>query len=110
MATLAQSTTSYSSAPANTWLTAYTNYVTKAEFNRIGWAATAIAIQGCLLSPTLLLVMSYFGGGDWQFLASMLCFLLVLVPILAAMPVKYIFPTFITSLVLHLLIILIDIL
>jgi hypothetical protein len=40
----------------------------------------------------------------------MLCFLLVLVPILAAMPVKYIFPTFITSLVLHLLIILIDIL
>ncbi|MDB5242991.1 MAG: hypothetical protein JWP57_3616, partial [Spirosoma sp.] len=56
MATLAHSTSSYFSASNSVWLTAYMNYVTKAEFNRIGWAATAIAIQGCLLSAVLLLV------------------------------------------------------
>ncbi|GAB3883292.1 hypothetical protein [Spirosoma agri] len=110
MATLAHSTTDYTTTPATNWLTAYNNYVAKAEFNRIGWAATAVAIQGCILSPTLLLVMAYHGGGDWQFLASMMGFLLVLVPILSALPVKYIFPTFAASLVLHLLIILIDLL
>jgi hypothetical protein len=108
MATLAHSTPSYTSAPASEWLTAYTNYVTKAEFNRIGWAATAIAIQGCILSPVLLLLMSYYGGGDWQFLVSILSFLLVLVPILAAMPVKYIFPTFATSLILHIIMVVIN--
>ncbi len=110
MATLANATTAYTNAPTTNWLTAYKNYVDKAEYNRIGWAATAIAIQGCLLSPTLLLLMAYFKGGDWQFLTSMLCFLLVLVPILAAMPVKYIFPAFATSFVIHLAIILLDIL
>jgi len=108
MATLAHSTTSYTDSPANSWLTAYNQYVAKAEFNRIGWAATAVALQGCILSPVLLLVMFSYGGGDWQFLFSMLCFLLVLIPILAAMPVKYIFPAFATSLVFHILVILID--
>lgn len=110
MATLANATTTYTTASTTNWLRVYTNYVDKAEYNRIGWAATALAIQGCLLSPTLLLLMAYFKGGDWQFLTSMLCFLLVLVPILAAMPVKYIFPTFATSFVIHLAIILLDIL
>jgi hypothetical protein len=109
MATLAQLTTDYTTSTTN-WLTLYKNFAAKAEFNKIGWAATAVAIQGCILSPTLLLVMAYFGGGDWQFLVSMLCFLLVLVPILAAMPVKYIFPTFTTSLLIHLAIILLDLL
>ena len=108
MTTLTHVSTNYTNTQSNTWLMAYENYVAKAEFNRIGWAATAVAIQGCILSPTLLLIMSYFGGGDWQFLASMICFLLVLVPILSAMPVKYIFPAFAISLTLHLLIILID--
>lgn len=110
MATLTHSTIENTPAMASDWLTAYENYVTKAEFNRVGWAATAIAVQGCILSPTLLLIMAHYGGGDWQFLTSMLCFLLVLVPILAAMPVKYIFPTFIISLVIHLLVIMIDLL
>ena len=110
MATLAHSTTDYTNATTNSWLATYKNYIAKAEFNRIGWAITAMALQGCILSPGLLLVMSYFGGGDWQFLVSMLCFLAVLVPILSAMPVKYIFPAFATSLVLHLLMILIDLL
>lgn len=110
MATLAHSTVDYSNTNTKTLLSSYKQYVAKAEFNRIGWAATAVAIQGCILSPTLLLIMAYYGGGDWQFLVSMLCFLLVLVPILAAMPVKYIFPTFATSVVIHLLIILADLL
>lgn len=110
MATLSHSTTAYTNAPATNWLTTYNKFVAKAEFNRFGWAATALAIQGCLLSPTLLLIMAYFGGGDWQFLASMLCFLLVLVPILSAMSVKYIFPAFATSFLIHLAIILIDLL
>lgn len=110
MAILANATTTYTNTSATNWLTAYKNYADKAEYNRIGWAATALAIQGCLLSPTLLLLMAYFKGGDWQFLVSMLCFLLVLVPILSAMPVKYIFPAFATSFVIHLVIILLDIL
>lgn len=106
MATLAHSTNSYTTD--NSWLSSYTNFINKAEFTRFGWAASALAIQGCILSPALLLVMAYFGGGDWQFLVSMLCFLLVLVPILSAMPVKYIFPAFATSVILHLLMIAID--
>ena len=110
MATLTHATTDYSTTSATNWLTAYNTYVEKAEFNRIGWAATAVALQGCILSPTLLLVMFNTGGGDWQFLLSMLCFLLVLVPILSALPVKYIFPAFATSLILHVLVILIDLL
>ncbi|WP_420150925.1 hypothetical protein [Spirosoma sp.] len=110
MATLAQSTTAYTNAAETTWSTTYKNFVANAEFNRFGWAATALAIQGCVLSPTLLLLMAYFGGGDWQFLVSMFCFLLVLVPILSAMSVKYIFPAFATSFVIHLTIIVIDLL
>lgn len=111
MATLTQqNTTAYTTASTTNWLTIYKNFVAKADFNRIGWAATALAIQGCILSPVLLLTMSYFNGGDWQFLVSMLAFLAVLVPVLAAMPVKYIFRSFAVSLVLHLAIILINIL
>ncbi|WP_461115335.1 hypothetical protein [Spirosoma jeollabukense] len=110
MATLTHATTDYSSTSSSHWLTTYKNYVDKAEFNRIGWAATAVALQGCILSPVLLLVMFNTGGGDWQFLMSMLCFLLVLVPVLSALPVKYIFPAFVTSLILHVLVILIDLL
>ncbi|GAB2514618.1 hypothetical protein [Spirosoma aerophilum] len=110
MATLAHSTSDYTNASAGSSLSAYNNYVAKAEFNRFGWATTALAIQGCILSPALLLIMSYFGGGDWQFLISMFCFLGVLVPILSAMPVKIIFPAFATSLVLHVLMIAIDLL
>jgi len=108
MATLAHATTDYT--PTTNWLASYNDYVAKAEFNRIGWAATAVALQGCILSPVLLLVMFYFGGGDWQFLASMLCFLSVMVPVLSALPVKYIFPTFAFSFVVHIAIILLDIL
>ena len=110
MATLAHTSADYTSSSVANWLTAYKKFVAKAEFNRIGWAATAVAVQGCLLSPTLLLVMAYFGGGDWQFLVSMLSFLLVLVPVLSAMHVKYIFPTFATSVLIHLIIILVDLL
>lgn len=110
MVTLTQSPASHTPIPVQNWLTNYKTYVTKSEFNRIGWAATVIAIQGCILSPALLLVMSYYGGGDWQFLVSMLSFLLVLMPVLAAQPVKYIFPAFAISFVLHLLMMAIDLL
>ena len=110
MTTLAHTTTAYTNASATNWLTTYKNFAAKAEFNRFGWAVTALAIQGCLLSPTVLLLMAYLGGGDWQFLASMLCFLLVLIPILSAMSVKYIFPAFATSFIIHLTIIVINLL
>lgn len=82
----------------------------QAEFNRIGWAATFVTIQGCLLTPALLLTMFYFGGSDWQLLAGNLSFLLVLVPILSAMPVNYLFPAFGISLLLHLVLILTNVL
>lgn len=108
MATLSQSTTPYTAT--NSWLTTYTTFVDNAEFNRIGWAATAIALQGCILSPVLLLVMAYYGGGDWQFLVSMSGFLCVLIPILSAMSVRYIFPAFALSVVVHLIVILVDLL
>lgn len=110
MATLTHTSTDYTETTANKLLASYKNYVEKAEFNRLAWGATAITIQGCILSPVLLLVMSHYGGGDWQFLVSIFCFLLVLVPILSAMPVKYIFPAFAISTVLHILMIAIDLL
>ncbi|AKD57441.1 hypothetical protein [Spirosoma radiotolerans] len=109
MATLTQPSV-YTTNPSSNWLTTYQNFIHKAEFNRIGWAATAVAIQGCILAPALLLAMFYFGGGDWQFLVGMLSFMLVLVPVLSAMSVKYIIPTFAISVAIHVLIILIDVL
>jgi hypothetical protein len=109
MATLTQST--FYVAPAtSSLLNRYRQFTANAEFNRLGWAATALTIQGCILSPVHILLMSTYGGGDWQFLVSMLCFLLVLVPILAAQPVKYIFPAFSISLLVHLSMVLLNLL
>ncbi|QIP11616.1 hypothetical protein G8759_02700 [Spirosoma aureum] len=110
MATLTHSTTAYTHSQEANWITTYKNFVARSEFNRIGWAATFVAIQGCILSPALLLVMAYMGGGDWQFLVSNLCFLAVLIPVLSVLPMKYIFPSFAMSTVIHLAIILLDIL
>lgn len=110
METLTHHTSAYTDSHSTGWLSTYKNFVEKAEFNRIGWAITALAIQGCILSPVLLLTMEYFHGGDWQFLVSMFGFLSILVPVLSAMPVKYIFPTFALSAVVHVAIILINIL
>ncbi|QJD79869.1 hypothetical protein [Spirosoma rhododendri] len=109
MATLSH-TSAYTSTPTNKWLARYQKFVTDGEFNRTGWAATALAVQGCILSPTLLLTMAYLGGGDWQFLTGMLCFLLVLIPILAAMPLKTLVPAFVLSFVIQAAIILLNIL
>lgn len=109
MATLTQST-QYTVTNNTNWLNRYTQFANAAEFNRLGWAATALTIQGCVLSPVHILLMSVYGGGDWQFLVSMLCFLLVLVPILSALPVKYIFPAFGISLLVHLSMILLNLL
>ncbi|GAA4413797.1 hypothetical protein GCM10023187_42510 [Nibrella viscosa] len=112
MATVSHASTVYTgphSQKAN-WPAQYADYVAKAEFNRIGWAASALAVQGCILSPALLLTMAYFGGGDWQFLVSMLGFLVVLVPVLAALPVRFIFRMFTLSALAHLIIILINVL
>ncbi|MCK8491324.1 hypothetical protein M0L20_05635 [Spirosoma sp. RP8] len=110
MATLTHSSPAYTTNSYSRWRSAYTNFVNKAEFNRFGWAATAAIIQGCLLSPVLLLTLFYYGGSDWQFLASNLSFLMVLIPILSAMHVKYIFPTFGISFILHVTLILYNVL
>lgn len=113
MATLTQVTTSSPStvfSPATNWLASYQVFIANANFYRIGWAGTALIIQGCLLSPTLLLTMFTFGGGDWQLLVSNFCFMLVLIPFLLLMPVKYILPAFVLSFVVHLAIILVNVL
>jgi len=110
MAALSHSTTSYAPADSASFLAQYKQFVDGSEFNRTGWAATALMIQGCLLSPTMLLTMMYFGGGDWQFLTGMLCFLLVLVPILGAQKMKYIFGGFFVSLAVHLVLIALNVL
>ena len=112
MATLSQSAHSYGNNASFTqnWQKSYSAFVAKAEFNRFGWAATALMFQGCLLTPVLLLTMFQFGGGDWQLLTSNLSFLLVLVPVLSAMSVKYLFPAFAFSALLHLTLILMNVL
>lgn len=110
MATITHSTATYTGNTQTGWLTQYNKFAEKAEFNRIGWAATLLTIQGCVLSPALLLVMAYYGGGDWQFLVGNLSFLMVLIPVLAAQPVKYIFPAFGLSLLIHITLILLDLL
>ena len=102
MATLSHSTAHVNNS---NWLTNFNQFAEDAEFNRMGWACTALMFQGCLLSPILLLTMAYFNGGDWQFLVSMFCFLGVLIPILSAQKVKYLFIGFSISLVLHLVMI-----
>ena len=108
MATLSPSTTSYNESATLT--EKYSQFVEAAEFNRVGWTATAMMIQGCLLSPVLLLTMMYFGGGDWQFLTGMLTFLLVIVPILGAQKMKYVFGGFLISLVVNLAMIALNVL
>jgi hypothetical protein len=112
MATLTQVTTVHSQSHSLTtnWLDAYQLFIANAQFCRVGWAATALIIQGCLLSPTLLLTMFTFGGGDWQLLTSNLCFLLVLILFCSAMNVKYILPAFVFSFFVHLAIILMNVL
>ena len=105
-AMITQTTTSYGHQEAKGLMASYYKFIEKAEFTRTGWAATAMMIQGCVLSPALLISMSYLHGGDWQFLASMLGFLTVLVPILGALPVRVIIPCFLISLALHIAIIL----
>jgi len=102
METLSHSTTYTESVPFSK---KYAQFVEDSEFNRTGWTATALMIQGCILSPSLLLSMFYLGGGDWQFLTGMLCFLLVIVPILGAQKMKYIFGGFFLSLAIHVAII-----
>lgn len=105
MATLSQTSAHTFETSTSNWLTSYKNFVAKSEFTRIGWAATFVTIQGCILTPALLLTMFYLGGSDWQLLIGNLSFLLVLVPILSAMPLKYIFPAFGISTVIHLVLI-----
>ncbi|WP_027302808.1 hypothetical protein [Rudanella lutea] len=110
MATLSHSVSTSPSTTSNGLLAAYNAFVEKAEFNRIGWAASALMFQGCILTPALLITMFFFNGSDWQLLVGNLSFLLVLVPILGAMHVKYIFPSFGVSLLIHLALILVNIL
>lgn len=92
------------------WLNSYRQFTAKAEFYRIPLSGTALILQGCLLSPALLLTMFYFGGGDWQMLVSNLGFLLILVPFCSALPVRYILPAFVISFVVHLTVILTNVL
>ncbi|AQG79626.1 hypothetical protein [Spirosoma montaniterrae] len=110
MATLAQSTYTHPQTETLNWLSTYKQFAEKADFNRAGWAATILTVQGCLLSPVALLTMFYFGGGDWQLLVCNLCFLLALVPILSAQSMKYVFPAFAVSAVVHLGIMLMNVL
>ncbi len=110
MATLTQSTYTQTQTETSNWLAAFNTFAAKADFNRAGWAATAITIQGCVLTPVTLLTMFYFGGGDWQLLVCNLSFLLVLVPILSVMSMRYIFPAFAISTFIHLLIIALNVL
>lgn len=111
MATLAHNTaTTASTSIFANWLATYRSFIARMEFYRVGWAAGAIIIQGNILTPALLLTMFYYGGPDWQLLVGNLSFLLVLVPILSAMPVKYIVPTFAFSFVVHLSLILMNVL
>lgn len=112
MATLTQTTTAHSpthSLPTS-WGDSYQLFIANAQFYRIGWAGTALIFQGCLLSPTLLLTMFTFGGGDWQLLVSNFCFLLVLILFCSAMAIRYILPAFVFSFVVHLAIILMNVL
>lgn len=114
MATLTQVITSHTSptlnAPTTDWLAPFQAFIADADFYRVGWAATALLIQGCLLSPALLLTMFQFGGGDWQLLVSNFCFLLVLIPFLLVMSVKYILPAFVFSVIVHLTVVLMNVL
>ena len=110
MATLTQPATNYTTTVQTNWLSAYHTFTEDADFNRVGWAATAIALQGCILSPVLLFSMFFFGGGDWQFLVGILSFMMVLISVLAVVPVKYIFSAFTISFTIHAVIVLINIL
>lgn len=110
MATLTHSTPSFTLTRGKAWLRRYNQFVAENEFYRVAWAATALLVQGCLLTPALLMTVFYRGGGDWQLLVGNLCFLAILVPILSAMPVRYILPTFLFSLLVHLILILTNLL
>ncbi|GAB3560851.1 hypothetical protein GCM10027578_00190 [Spirosoma luteolum] len=114
MVTINQPTSAYSPpatvAQNQSLFARFNQLMATLEFNRIGWAATAVIIQGCVLTPALLLVMFNFNGGDWQLLTAFLCFLLVLIPVLSAMPVRYFMPAFVFSALIHLAITLMDLL
>lgn len=80
-------------------------FIEKADFYRFGWSAAVALIQGCLLTPALLLSTFVYGGPDGYVLAAFLCFLGVLIPILSALPIRYVFGGFAISFVVHVLLI-----
>ncbi|MEZ0611566.1 hypothetical protein ACAW74_23850 [Fibrella sp. WM1] len=100
LAPLTASSTTETHAPS-----ALDAFLEKADFNRFGWSATAALVQGCLLTPTLLLLISSTGAPDWHFLVAFLSFLGVLIPILSALPVRYVFGGFAISFLIHVVLI-----
>lgn len=98
MATLSHTSASYAQPTAETTL--WQRILAHAEDNRAIWAAAAILVQGCLLSPAVLLTMNQLAD-DWQFLLSLVCILTVVISILSVQPVKYIIQAFATSLLIH---------
>lgn len=105
MATLAQPTRPHTVSLSNattTWRQSLITFLDKADFYRFGWSATAGLMQGCLLTPALILALSINHGPDWHFFLGYVCFLGVLIPILAALPVRYILGAFSLSFLIHL--------
>jgi hypothetical protein len=106
MATLTHSqplaTSATPTSQATAWRTQLTAFLEKANFYRFGWCAAVALIQGCLLTPILILALSINSGPAWHFLGGYVCFLGVLIPILSAMPVRYVLAGFGLSLFVHL--------
>ncbi len=70
------------------------------------WAGATIGIQGCILTPLLLWTISHFGLNDAYLLVAVTSIFGVVVPNLSALSTKVILPIFLTSLLVHVTIIL----
>jgi hypothetical protein len=80
-----------------------------AEKNGMAWSFSALLAQTTVIAPLVLWTMSLAGGGDWQFAVALMTSFAVLVPILSALSVRVVLPVFVSSLVVNLGIILLNV-
>lgn len=80
-----------------------------AEKNSLAWSFSALLIQTTVIAPLVLWTMSLAGGGDWQFAVALMSSFAVLIPILSALSVRVVLPVFVSSVVLNLGIILLNV-
>lgn len=86
----------------NNLLNRYNTTCEEAGFNRLGVMAFILLVQTCIIVPATLLALIMHGGGVIGFLLMAAFSFLILAVLLGDVKVKYVFPLFAISTLVHL--------